>query len=153
MSRVEEKLQKEGLEVPNAPIPKYNYVPAKRVGDLVFVAGQGPFVNGKDMYPGQLGKELSVQDGAEAAKLCALNCLACLKTVVDLDDVEEIAQVVGYVNSVDGFDKQPEVMNSASNVFVAAFGEHGRHARAAVGTSVLPVSVEVVLVAKVKERP
>ena len=149
MSKVEKNLEKNSLRVPTVPAPQYNYVPAKRVGDLVFVAGQGPSVNGKNMYVGQLGRELSVQEGIEAAKLCALNCLACLKTVVDLDEVEEIAQVIGYVNSVDGFDKQPEVMNGASNVFIAAFGAHGRHARAAVGTSVLPVPVEVVIVAKV----
>jgi enamine deaminase RidA (YjgF/YER057c/UK114 family) len=151
MSNVEERLRAQGLELPKAPVPQYQYISAKRVADFVFVAGQGPSIDGMNKYVGQLGGEVTLAEGIEAAKLCALNCLACLKSIVDLDDVEDIAQVVGYVNSVAGFKQQPEVMDAASEVFIAAFGEQGKHPRAAVGTSVLPVPVEVLIVAKVKE--
>lgn len=153
MDKIEANLKKIGLEVPAVPVPKYEYIPAKRVGDLVFVSGQGPSRNGEAIYVGKVGGDLTVAQGREAARLSALNCLACLKQMVGtLDNVDEIVQVVGFVNSAPGFGQQPEVINGASKLLVDVFGERGKHTRAALGTSDLPgnIAVEVMLVAKVK---
>jgi len=129
-----------------------NYVPARRVGNLVYTAGQVSGTAERDIK-GQLGAELDVAAGREAARVCALNCLAALLTVVDsLDVVTQIVRVGAFVNSADGFNQQPAVANGASDLLVEVFGgDAGRHARTAVGVNQLPAdyAVEVELIAEI----
>ena len=153
---VEDKLKALGLALPEAPKPVAAYVPAKRVGDLVFVSGQIPLKDGKIAYQGKVGAARTQQEGYEAARLCALNALAALKALVgSLESVEEIVQVRGYVNCTPEFQNHPEVINGASELLVELFGERGQHARAAVGVSGLPrdATVEVELVVRVRTEP
>ena len=154
MDEIESKLAELGMELPVVPTPLAQYVPAKAAGDLVFTSGQVPVKDGKFIHTGQVGADLSVQEGAECARLCALNCLAAVKSVVgSLDRVDEIVQLRGFVNSAPGFDRQPEVVNGASELMVQLFGEKGRHARSAVGTSTLPRNVPVELEMVVRVSP
>jgi enamine deaminase RidA (YjgF/YER057c/UK114 family) len=154
MMSYEEKLKKMGIVLPQAPRPVAAYVPAKRVGNLVFCSGQGPSVEGKLIHTGKVGKEKTVEEGYAAAKICALNCLAAVKHLVgSLDKIEEIVQVRGFVNGAPGFGEQPEVINGASELLEKVFGEKGRHARCALGASNLPkdITVEVEMLVKVRE--
>jgi enamine deaminase RidA (YjgF/YER057c/UK114 family) len=151
---VEERLKELGFKLPVVPKPVAEYVPAKRVGDLVYVSGQGPIRDGKPVYVGQVGCEVSLDEAYKAAEICALNCLAAIKSVVgSLEEVEEIVQVRGFINSADDFHDQPKVINGASELLVKAFGDRGRHVRAALGTSNLtgniPVEIEMVAKARV----
>ncbi len=141
---VEEKLAKLGFTLPIVPKPVAEYLPAKRLGDLVYVSGQGPIREGKAVYTGQVGREVSLEDAYKAAQICALNCLAAVKAVVgSLDRVEEVVQVRGFVNSAPDFHDQPKVINGASELLVKLFSDSGRHARAALGTSNLPGNIPV----------
>ncbi len=151
MGRIDDRLKELGIALPPARAPMANYVPARRVGNLVHTAGQ---VSGSAEHEikGKLGQELSVEQGREAARVCALNCLAALLTVIDsLDSVKQLVRVGAFVNSAAGFNQQPAVANGASDLFVEIFGEAGRHARTAVGVNELPAgfSVEVELVVEV----
>lgn len=150
MDAVERRLAQLGLELPAVPTPVAEYVPAKRVGQLIFVSGQGPIREGKAIYTGRVGEEVSAQEAYEAAQLCCLNALAAIKALTgSLDRIEEVVHVRGFVNSGAGFYDQPRVVNGASELLVSLFGEKGRHARAALGTSSLPgnipVEIEVVV--------
>jgi enamine deaminase RidA (YjgF/YER057c/UK114 family) len=130
-----------------------NYVPAKRIGNLVYTAGQVSASQSGQDVKGKLGAELSVEQGREAAKVCALNCLSALLTVVDsLDQVKQLIRVGAFVNSAAGFDQQPAVANGASDFLVEVFGPSGTHARTAIGVNELPLgyAVEVDLVAEVE---
>jgi len=150
--KAEAKLRDLGLALPEVPKPVAEYMPAKRVGNLVYVSGQGPIRDGKPVYVGRVGAEVSPEDAYKAAQICALNCLAAVKSLVgSLDAVEEIVQVRGFVNSAPDFHDQPKVINGASELLVKLFGERGRHARAALGTSNLPgnIPVEVEMVVRV----
>jgi enamine deaminase RidA (YjgF/YER057c/UK114 family) len=154
MSTVESKLKALGLELPQAPKPVAAYIPARRVGDLIFVSGQVPFRDGKPAYTGKVGESITQQEGYEAARLCTLNALAVVKSLLgSLDHIEEVVQVRGFVNCTPEFGNQPEVINGASELLVELFGESGRHARAAVGTNSLPrnVPVEVEMILRVRE--
>jgi len=149
---VEERLKELGFKLPVVPKPVAEYVPAKRVGDLVYVSGQGPIRDGKPVYVGQVGCEVSLDEAYKAAEICALNCLAAIKSVVgSLEEVEEIVQVRGFVSSGSRFYEQPGVVDGASDLLVRVFGERGRHARSALGTSSLPINipVELELIARV----
>jgi enamine deaminase RidA (YjgF/YER057c/UK114 family) len=151
MGRIDDRLRELGLSVPPPRAPMANYVPARRVGNLVYTAGQ---VSGtaQQEIKGKLGAELSVDQGREAARVCALNCLAALLTVIDsLDSVKQLVRVGAFINSAAGFNQQPAVANGASDLFVEVFGDAGRHARTAVGVNELPAgfSVEVELIAEV----
>lgn len=153
MGIIENKLQEMGLELPAAPKPVAAYVPAKQCDNLVFTAGQIPFLNGELKYKGKLGQELTIEEGYEAAKLCALNCLSVIKGVIgDLDRIEEIVKVNGFVNCIPEFGDQPKVINGASEFLGQVFGEAGKHARAAVGCTNLPMhaACEVELIVKIK---
>ncbi len=152
MGRIDDRLKELGITLPQTRKPLANYVPAVRVGNLVYTAGQVSASEGRE-FKGKLGAEVSPEEGREAARICALNCLAALLTVVDsLDRVKRIVRVGGFVNSASGFDQQPAVMNGASDLFVEVFGEAGKHARTAVGVNELPAgyAVEVDLVAEVE---
>lgn len=150
----EEKLRQLGLKLPSPPKPAGTYSPAVRVGSLLFVAGQVPSLEGELKFKGKLGKDLSVEQGYQAAKLAALNSLSVAKSVVgSLDMIEAVPKMIGFVNSADDFDQQPKVVNGASELFVELFGEKGRPARTSVGVNSLPsnVSVEVEVTFQIKE--
>jgi len=153
---VEKKLAEMGLSLPPSPSPVANYVPAVRSGDLLFVSGHGPaFVkDGKIEYiRGKLGKDLAVEQGYEAARQVMLNILQSIKGVIgDLDKVRRIVKVLGFVNCTEDFPDQPKVINGASDLLVALYGERGRHARSAVGMQQLPfgIAVEIEMVVEVE---
>ncbi len=145
----EERAESLGIVIPKAATPLGAYVLAARSGTLLFTAGQGPVRDGVMISKGKVGKEITVEEAYEAAKLSALNCLAAAKSVLgSLDRVERVVKVNGYVNSAPGFTEQAKVMNGASDLLVQIFGENGRHARTSVGVAELPqnISVEVDLV-------
>ena len=144
MPDVEERIKTLGYTLPPPPPPAGNYVPAQRAGNLVFLSGvisrniDGSFVQGK------LGRELTVDQGYEAARLCALNILANLKAAIgDLDKVVRFVKVLGMVNSDPEFTEAPAVINGCSDFLVEIFGDKGRHARSAVGLATLPLGVAV----------
>jgi enamine deaminase RidA (YjgF/YER057c/UK114 family) len=151
MGRIDDRLRELGVSLPQPRAPMANYVPARRVGNLVYTAGQ---VSGTvdNEVKGKLGAELSVEQGREAARVCALNCLAALLTVVDsLDSVKQLVRVGAFINSAAGFNQQPLVANGASDLLVEVFGDAGKHARTAVGVNELPggFAVEVELIAEI----
>ena len=151
--RIEQELEKMGFTL-RAPKPLAAYVPAVRTGNLVFTAGQGPNVDGKPKFTGKLGRELTEEQGYQAAQLCAVNCLACVKSVIgDLDKIEQVVKLLGFVASVDGFTRQPWVINGASELLIKLFGDPGKHARSAIGTNQLPMNipVEVEIVVRVRD--
>ena len=152
--KIENKLKELGLNLPEVPKPVAEYIPAKKIDNLVFTSGQGPVKEGKFVYVGKVGGEVSLKEGYEAAKICALNCLAAIKSVSgSLDNIDEIVKLKGFVNSTPDFYRQPEVINGASELMVKIFGEKGKHARSALGTSVLPdnIPVELEMLVKTKE--
>jgi len=148
----ETRLQELGIHLPEAPKPVAAYVPFTRSGDLVFTSGQICLDNGQLKYKGKIGRDLTPEEGYQAARLCAINTMAVLKSAVgSVDRVAQIVKVTVFVNSAAGFSAQPAVANGASELYVQVFGDAGRHARSAVGVSELPLdtAVEVELVARV----
>ena len=147
MSSYEETLAGLGLSIPELAAPVANFVPYVVTGNLVYVSGQIPARDGKTEFVGKLGRDFDVEQGREAARLCALNVLSVIRHACggDLDRVSRCVRLGGFVNSTEEFTNQPEVMNGASDLVVAVFGERGRHARAAVSVNALPrgVAVEV----------
>lgn len=143
--RYEHKLAELGISLPDAVAPAANYVPARRVGNLVYVSGQVPRDGGQDKFTGKLGAGISIEEGQAAARLCAINILAQLRHALngDLDRVVGVVRLGGFVNADPSFEDHPKVINGASDLMVAVFGEAGRHARAAVGCSSLPRNVAV----------
>ncbi len=145
--RIDRRLAELKIELPKAAAPMANYVPAVRSGNLLFVSGQICQWNGERRYVGKLGAEITLDQGREAARLCALNLLAQAKRFLDgdLDRVVRVVRLGGFVNAVPGFGEQPQVVNGASDLMVEVFGDAGRHARAAVGVGSLPggAAVEV----------
>ena len=152
MTTPEEALAKLGLHLPAPTKPVAAYVPSVRTGSLVFVAGQLPFVDGKLPTTGKLGAGVTLEEGQTLARTAALNALAVVKAEVgDLSRVVRVVRVGVFVASADAFTDQPKVANGASELLQQAFGEKGRHARAAVGVNVLPLDapVEVEMVVEV----
>ena len=147
MATVESRLKNLGLTLSTPPKPVASYVPYTISGNQVFVSGQVPVSDGALKYVGKLGADFSVEVGQAAAQLCAINILSVLKEACggDLERVVRVLKVNVFVNATPDYDKQPEVANGASDLFVAVFGDAGRHARAAVGMGSLPrgVAVEV----------
>lgn len=140
----EARLAELGVVLPEAPAPAANYVPYVVAGDLVFVSGQIPGVPG-DWVTGKLGAELTVEQGAAAARTCAIGLLAQVKAACggDLDRLVKVVKLTGFVNSTPEFGDQPKVINGASDFLVEALGEAGRHARSAVSAGGLPFNVAV----------
>jgi enamine deaminase RidA (YjgF/YER057c/UK114 family) len=152
MGRIDDRLRELGISLPPPRAPMANYVPARRVGNLVYTAGQ---VSGTAEHEikGKLGADMTVEQGREAARVCALNCLSALLTVTgSLDSVKQLVRAGAFVNSAAGFNQQPLVANGASDLFVEIFGDAGRHARTAVGVNELPAgfAVEVELIAELE---
>lgn len=143
--KIEARLKTLGITLPEGPAPAANYVPAVRSGNLLFVAGQVPVKDGKDQVVGKLGREVSLEQGQLAARICAVNIIAQAKTALggDLDRVVRCVRLGGFVNAAPEFTDHPKVINGASDLMVEVFGEAGRHARAAVGCGSLPRNVAV----------
>ena len=153
MSKIESKMKSLGIQLPEAPKPVAAYIPAKQSGKLVFTAGQLPMVDGDLVSKGLLGQDVEVEGANKAARICTLNALAAIKGVIgDLDRIKQIVRVVGYVASVPTFTQQPAVVNGASELLLEIFGEAGKHARSAVGMTVLPLnaSVEIELTVEIE---
>jgi enamine deaminase RidA (YjgF/YER057c/UK114 family) len=141
-----EKLKSLGYELPQAAAPAANYVPYVIADDdMLFVAGQIPFLNGQKMHMGRLGENLSIEQGAEAARACALNILAQANAAVggDWSKVKRCVKLGGFVNCTPDFVDHPKVINGASDLMVAVMGDTGKHARFAVGAPSLPLGVAV----------
>jgi enamine deaminase RidA (YjgF/YER057c/UK114 family) len=139
MEKFEDRLRELGIALPSLPTPIANYVPAKRVGNLIFTAGQVSAADGRE-YKGKLGGNLSIDDARAATKACAINCLAAIKSVAgSLDHIKQVVAVHGLVNSTSDCEDQAKAMNGASDFVVEVFGEAGKHIRTAVGVASLPM--------------
>ncbi|MGI8901584.1 MAG: RidA family protein [Nocardioides sp.] len=152
MSTPEERLAEMGLSVPEVPKPVAAYLPAVRTGSYVFTSGQLPMREGQLMTTGKVGAEVTVEDAVECARQCALNAIAAVRAEIgELSQVLRVVKVVVFVASSPDFTGQPGVANGASELFGEVFGDAGRHARSAVGVSVLPLDapVEVELLVEV----
>jgi len=152
MSTPEERLQKLGLSVPEVAKPVAAYIPALRSGNHVFTSGQLPMRDGSLMLTGKVGGEVTEEEAVDCARQCALNALAAVRAEVgELSAVKRIVKVVVFVASTPDFTAQPKVANGVSELLGEVFGEAGRHARSAVGVSVLPLDapVEVELVVEI----
>ena len=143
--RIDKLLAEKKIELPRAAAPVANYVPVAMAGNLAFVSGQVTVWNGEFRFIGKLGKEFDIEQGQQAARICGLNLLAQLKAALDgdLDRVKRCVKLGVFVNSVDDFTDQPKVANGVSDLMVEVFGDAGKHARAALGTNVLPLNVAV----------
>jgi enamine deaminase RidA (YjgF/YER057c/UK114 family) len=154
MGQIDKRLAELGIILPEAAKPVANYMPWVRTGNLVFISGQGPIEGGKVLYPGTLGKDVSLEDGAKSARLCAINVLAQIKDAVggDLDKVKRVVKLLGFVNATADFKDHPKVINGASDLMVEVFGDKGRHARSAVASPSLPmgISTEVEAIVEVE---
>jgi len=157
MPIIDSRLKELGITLARPPKPVASYVPFTVSGNQVFVSGQVPISDGALKYVGKLGVDFSVEVGQAAAQLCAINILSVLREACggNLDRVVRCLKVNVFVNATPDYDKQPEVANGASDLFVAVFGDAGRHARAAVGMGSLPrgVAVEVDAVFEISDLP
>mgnify|MGYP001217024621 FL=1 len=140
-----ENLKKLNIELPKAADPVGAYVAFKKIGKLIFISGQLPIMKDGNLLKGKIGKDLSLEDGQKAAKLCAINILAQANKAVagDLNKIKNCVKITGFVNSSDEFIDQPKVINPASELLSAVFEDGGKHARAAVSTNSLPLGVAV----------
>jgi enamine deaminase RidA (YjgF/YER057c/UK114 family) len=152
MSGVEGRIASLGHELPTVAAPLAAYVPALRTGNLIFTSGQLPTRNGELVYTGIVGRDVTPEDAKVAAEICALNAIAAVKSVIgNLDNVRRVVKIVGFVASDPSFTAQPGVINGASELLLAVFGDVGKHARSAVGVAALPINapVEVELIVEV----
>jgi len=141
---VEEKLAQMGLTLPPPGPPAGNYIGAVRVGNLLFVSGHGPRRADGKYITGKVGRDVTTEQAYEAARLVMLNCLTSAKRELgDLDRIKRIVKLLGMVNCTEDFTEHPRVINGASDLLVELYGEHGRHARSAVGMQQLPMNIPV----------
>lgn len=143
--QIDARLKAAGIDLPSAPAPQGNYVPYVVTGNLVFLAGQIALVDGELKLPGVVGGKLTIEDGQQSARLCAINLVAQLKGACggDLDRVVRCVKLGGFVNSPTGFTDQPKVINGASDLMAEVFGDKAPHARFAVGAPGLPLGASV----------
>ena len=142
--KIEARLEELGIELPEAAAPAANYVPYVIAGNQLWIAGQVPFWNGELKCIGRLGDDVTVEQGQEAARICALNIIAQAKAALgQLDRVRRVVKMGGFVNAIPDFTDHPKVVNGASDLMVEVFAEAGRHARFAVGAGSLPLGVAV----------
>jgi len=138
--------EKYGVEIPAPPAPGGLYTPVVQTGNLVFVSGQSCTVDGKAVFTGTMGRDITLEQGQEAARIAVLNCLSLLKDYLkDLNRVKRFVQLIGFVKSAEGFVDQPKVINAASQLLLDIFGERGAHTRMALGTNELPGGATVEL--------
>ncbi len=142
---IENKLKELNILLPNAPAPVGAYVAYKIVNNFLYISGQLPISKDGNIIKGKIGKDLKLEDGQNASKLCVANIIAQAKKAVggDLEKIKSCIKITGYVNSSDDFKDQPKVINPASETLTAVFGEKGKHTRAAVSTNSLPLGVAV----------
>lgn len=144
MSHIAERLKQLDITIPHPPEPVGYYLPVLRTGNLVVTSGQLPVIGKELMFAGKLGHDLHEEEGANAARLCAINALAQIQHCLgSLDQVTRVVRVEGYVNSAANFHNQPQVLNGASKLLVDVFGEIGKHTRMAVGVAELPLNAAV----------
>lgn len=151
----EEKLIELGIELPTAAQPVANYVNIVQTGNLLFLAGKGPSLPEGGYITGKLGRDLTIEEGYEAARLTGINQLAVLRDFLgSLNKVKRVVKVLGMVNATDDFTKHPEVINGFSDLMVELFGSKGKHARAAVGMASLPrnIAVEIEMIVEIEEE-
>ena len=146
------RLAELGITLSQVATPAGSYLPTARTGNLLFTAGQLPFVDGRLPATGKVGAEVSPEDAKEYARLAGLNVLAAIDSAVGLDAVERVVKIVGFVASAEGFTGQPGVINGVSDLMAEVFGEAGRHARSAVGVAELPLGSPVEVEAIVQVR-
>ena len=142
---IEKKLKELNIKLPKAPEPVGAYVAFKKIDKLLFISGQLPIDLDGKMIIGKIGKDLTLEDGQKASKLCAINILSQAKKAMngDLNKIKNCIKITGYVNSIDNFIDQPKVINPASETLSEVFGDKGKHARAAVSTNSLPLGAAV----------
>jgi enamine deaminase RidA (YjgF/YER057c/UK114 family) len=144
MSLIEKKLKELNIQIPTAPSPVGNYLAFRISGNKIYISGQLPIDKNGIMIKGKIGNELTEEDGKKAALLCMLNSIGHLKNAIkDLDKVKSCIKINGYINSENNFENHPSLLNSASDLLVKIFGEKGKHARAVVGVSSLPLNAAV----------
>ena len=151
--RIEQRLAELGITLPPTTPPVANYVRTVRTGNLLFVSGQTAMRDGRPLHPGKLGRDVTVEQGYEAARQIAIGLLGAVRDALgDLDRVRRSVKLLGMVNSAEDFGDQPKVINGASDLLVEVFGEAGRHARSAVGMGALPgnASVEIEMIVEVE---
>ena len=143
--KIEEKLSNLNLKIPEAPNPVGSYVACKKISNLLFISGQISIDDKGKIIKGKLGKDLSTEEGENAAKLCAINIIAQAKKACNgkLDDILNCIKLTGYVNSTNDFIDQPKVINGASELITAVFGDNGKHTRAAISANSLPLGAAV----------
>ena len=141
----EKKLKELNIIIPKAPAPVGAYVAFKKISNLLYISGQLPIDSSGKMIKGKIGKDLNLEQGQEAAKLCVANILAQTKKAVngDISKIKNCVKITGYVNSTDEFTDQPKVINPASEALSLLFGESGKHTRAAVSANSLPLGAAV----------
>ena len=142
---IKNRLKELNITLPEAPDPVGAYVAFKKIGNLLYISGQLPITADGKMIKGKIGKNLNLEDGQKASKLCVINILAQVKKALDgdLDKVKNCVKITGFVNSTDDFKDQPKVINPASETLSNLFGESGKHTRAAVSTNSLPLDAVV----------
>ena len=142
---IEKKLKELNIKLPNAPEPVGAYVAFKKIDKLLFISGQLPIDLDGKMIKGKIGKDLTLEDGQKASKLCAINIISQAKKAMngDLNKIKNCIKITGFVNSIDTFIDQPKVINPASQTLSEVFGDKGKHARAAVSTNSLPLGAAV----------
>ena len=150
MTTIDERLLQLGITLPEVGEPRFSYVPTRTTGQLIYTSGMDCRVNGELIYEGKIGAELTIEQGQEAARQCIINALAVIKKEIgSLDRVKQVVKMLAFVNSAPGFADQPYVINGASNLLIDIFGEAGKHARSAIGTSDLPfhtpVEIELII--------
>ena len=152
---VEEKLAELGLAIPPPPRAVAAYRPWSRTGNLVITSGQLPWCDGKMAFTGRLGETVTVEQGYQAARQCALNAMAQIKDAIgDLERVVQIVRLEGYVHCAPGFRKHPDVLNGASHLFAEVFGDRDRHSRLALGIADMPLdaSIQLTVMAEVRHE-
>jgi len=140
-----DRLKKLNIVIPDAPTPVGAYVAYKVIKNLIFVSGQLPVGSDGKMIKGKLGKDLKLEEGQQAAKLCAINLIAQAKKAAngDLNKIKSCIKITGFINSSEDFIDQPKVLNAASEILASVFGDDGKHARVAVSSNSLPLGIAV----------
>jgi enamine deaminase RidA (YjgF/YER057c/UK114 family) len=138
---IEDRMKQLGIKLPEVPNPLGSYIPVLRIGNLIFLSGILPLIQGRLTRQGKVGKDVSLDEAREDARVVTVNALSVLKShIKDLDKVKRCIKITGYVASDPDFTDQPKVLNAASDLLFEIFGEKGRHVRSAVGVNVLPLN-------------
>ena len=150
----DENIKKLGLIIPDPPMAVANYIPFKIIDNIIYISGQAPSIDGKIIYTGKVGEDVSIENGIKAAELCCINIIANLKKGINnnWDKFDTFIKLGGFVNCNSDFIDQPKVINGASDLLVKVFGDHGKHTRFAVGSNSLPLGISVEIDAIIKLR-